>query len=165
MKKIMIISDTHKNQVLLRKAFSMERNVTHIFHLGDDYNDLDTNLDLIADKDIYKVPGIYHPVYRNGSIEPTLTVTINNWNFLLIHALEDLNKNRNNADVILYGHTHHADFRNIEGQYFINPGHLKAETDRNRKASYLIAELNDHKLNLCFKYLDGNIFLEETIVK
>jgi uncharacterized protein len=163
MKRIMIISDTHKNQVLLRRAFSQEDGITHIFHLGDDYNDLDTNLDLIENKEVFKVPGVYHSGYRNGSIKPTKVATINNWDFTLIHDLYELNSNKLNSSIVFHGHTHKADFREINDIHCINPGHLKDEIDRNRLASYLVVDVGEDKLEFTFKNLDGNIFLKKTI--
>ncbi len=163
MKKIMIISDTHKNQVLLRKAFSLEDGITHIFHLGDDYNDLDTNLDIIENKEIFKVPGIYHPGYRNGTIKPTKVVSIDNWDFTLIHDLSELKSNKLKSNIVIHGHTHKADFTKIKDIHCINPGHLKAEIDRNRLASYLVVDVDEDKLDLTFKNLDGNVFLKKTI--
>jgi len=163
MKKIMIISDTHKNQVLLRKAFSQEDGITHIFHLGDNYNDLDTNLDLIENKEVFKVPGIYHPGYRNGSIKSSKVVSINNWNFTLIHDLQELKSEPSGSSIVFHGHTHQADFTKVKDIHYINPGHLKDEVDRNRMASYLVVEVDKDKLEFNFKYLDGNVFLKKTI--
>ncbi|MCK4311916.1 MAG: metallophosphoesterase family protein, partial [Candidatus Cloacimonetes bacterium] len=90
MERIIIISDTHKNQVLLRKAFSNEDNITHIFHLGDNYEDLDENFDLTEGKEIIKIPGIFHPGYLNKSLQAIQTTEISGWKFLLIHNIEDL---------------------------------------------------------------------------
>ena len=69
MKKIIVLSDTHRNQTLLRKVFSNEEELSHIFHLGDDYEDLDENSDLIEGKEVIKVPGIYHKGYLNKTIQ------------------------------------------------------------------------------------------------
>ena len=165
MKKIIVLSDTHKNQKLLRKVFSNEEELTHIFHLGDNYEDLDENPDLTEGKEILKVPGIYHKGYLNKTIPFTQKVEINGWSFLLVHAFEDLKRSNEKAEFILFGHTHIQHFHKDGKIYYINPGHLKREFDKGRPASYLIIELDDSKLRLHFKSVSGEIFQTEKIEK
>lgn len=163
MKKIMIISDTHQNQVLLRHAFSLEDQITHIFHLGDFYEDLDNNLDLTENKEVVKVPGIFHPGFQDGSIEPVKTLSICGWNFLLIHNFLDPRASSKKYNIVFHGHTHQADFRKIDQNYYINPGHLKANSDRGRKASYLVLEVYQNELIFKFHHLDGKMFFLNSI--
>jgi len=102
MKKIIILSDTHRNQKILRSVFKIEKGYTHIFHLGDDYEDLDNNFDITD---------------------------------------------------------------NIDDKYFINPGHLTARRDRDRKASYIVMIINKDNAEIQFKYLDGEVFKNKIINK
>lgn len=163
MYKIMIISDTHKNQILLRKAFSREDEISHIFHLGDYYDDLDTNFDLLENREFVKVPGLYHPGYQDGTIPATEEISLLNWNFRLVHNIYDIKTPSQKYNITFFGHTHHAVFKKKKEQFYLNPGHLKATTDRGRFASYLLLELDFDKLTFYFKYLDGRTYAKHII--
>lgn len=151
--KILILSDTHKNQKILCQILKNEIDNDYIFHLGDDYEDLDENFDLTKNAEIIKVPGIFHPGYLDGSLEKIQIVNIQNWQFLLVHNIEDIS--RTTADMILFGHTHDRTFQKGNFQYFLNPGHLKSLTHRNRKASYATLELNLNNIEITFKEIDS----------
>jgi len=165
MKKIIVLSDTHRNQSFLRKVFSIEEELSHIFHLGDDYEDLDENPDLTEGKEVIKVPGIYHKGYLKKTIPFTQKVEIDGWSFLLIHAFEDLKRTNEKAEFILFGHTHIQHFHEDGNNYYINPGHLKRAFDKGRPASYLIIELEESKIRLLFKSVSGEIMFTEKIEK
>ena len=163
MEKIIIISDTHKNQVLLRKACLNENNLTHIFHLGDNYEDLDENFDLIEEKEIIKVPGIYHRGYIDRSIPSIQTTQIKGWKFLLVHNIRDIVINSYQTDFILYGHTHQWTFEKKKNTILINPGHLQVENDRGNPASYAVMEIDENMVIVKFKNIDGDVFHSEII--
>jgi len=163
MKKLIVLSDTHKNQILLRKVLSNEENLTHIFHLGDFYEDLDNNFDLTNDKEIVKIPGIFHPKYLDKSLPAIQSANISGWNFLLVHNIEDLKDIPDSTDFILYGHTHQHSFEKRNKLYFLNPGHLKKKIGKNRKASYVVMNIAPSQVEIFFKYLDGSVFHSEKI--
>ena len=165
MKKIIILSDTHKNQKTLRNVFDNEKEYTHIFHLGDDYEDLNDNFDITNNIELIRVPGVYHPGYKDGTIPAFLEVEFDNWRFALAHRLEDLMNISIPADIYFYGHTHHSNFDHIENKYFINPGHLKAKSDRGQKASYVVMTIDKSNAEIQFKHLDGKIFRHKHINK
>ena len=165
MKKIIILSDTHKNQKILRKVFKIEKEFTHIFHLGDDYEDMNDNSDITNDVELIRVPGIYHSGYKDGSLSVIQEIQINNWKFALAHRLEDLMRTTISTDIYLYGHTHHYNYDHIDDKYFINPGHLTARRDRDRKASYVVMIINKNNAEIQFKYLDGEVFKNKIINK
>jgi len=165
MKKIIVLSDTHNNQLTLRKVFENEQDYTHIIHLGDNYDDLKHNYDLTDNKEVFRVPGLYHAGYTDGSIPAILEVEIENWQFALAHNVEDLLKTKMPADIYLYGHTHHSNYDHIDDRHFINPGHLKSETDRGHRASYAVLKLDENNAELQFKHLDGNIFRHKSLKK
>jgi uncharacterized protein len=165
MKKIIILSDTHKNQQTLKNVFEIERKYTHIIHLGDNYEDLNNNSDITENIELIRVPGIYHPGYKDGTLPIILKIEIDNWKLALAHRLEDILKNSIPADIYLYGHTHHSYFNQVENKYFINPGHLKAKTDRGQKASYIVLTIENNNAEIQFKHLDGKIFRHKQINK
>ena len=165
MKKIIILSDTHKNQKILRKVFKIEKGYTHIFHLGDDYEDMNDNSDITDNAELIRVPGIYNSGYRDGSLSVIQEIQINNWKFALAHRLEDLMRTTISADIYLYGHTHHFNYDHLDDKYFINPGHLTARRDRDRNASYVVMIINKDNAEIQFKYLDGKVFKNKIINK
>ncbi len=165
MKKLIVLSDTHRNQILLRKALSNEDNLTHIFHLGDFYEDLDNNFDLTNEKEIVKIPGIFHPKYLDKTLPAIQSTNISGWNFLLVHNIGDLKDIPNSTDFILYGHTHQYNFEKKGNFYFLNPGHLKEKIEKKRKASYVIMKITQPQVEIVFKYLDGSTFRSEKITR
>jgi putative phosphoesterase len=165
MKKILIISDTHKNQVLLRKVLSNEKNIPIIFHLGDCYEDLDPNTDLTEGKEIIKVPGIFHEKYLNKKLSAVEIFKVEEWSFLLVHNLPDAINKDFEADIYLFGHTHKWFFEKRLDKYYLNPGHLKNENDSNNPPSYAVIEISKTKIDVKFKYPDGKTFFVERIEK
>ena len=157
MEKIIIISDTHGNQLLLRKALMNEK-YDYIFHLGDNYNDLDSNNDLTEGKHIFRVPGIYHPGFTNRTIPAVVQCDILDWNFLLTHDIASLKKKPNSNVILLHGHTHRSEFLKFSNNVFrINPGHLKRNSDRGREASYILANATRNQIRFDFKKVNGEL--------
>jgi len=165
MKKIIVLSDTHRNQKYIRKVFKNENEYSHIIHLGDDFEDMIGNSDITDNIELIRVPGIYHAGYRDGTTPSVLEIKIEKWKFALAHMLEDLATISNPADMYLYGHTHHSNYNQIKDKHFVNPGHLKSHSDRGQKASYVVMIINDNNLEIQFKHLNGKIFDKKSIIK
>ena len=165
MEKLIILSDTHGNQKLLRKAIINESGITYIFHLGDNFEDMDENPDLLENKILNKVPGIFHTGYIDGSIPAIQEISLSGWNFLLIHNVNDLKKISNNIDFVLFGHTHNWSYETIKKIHFLNPGHLKSKKDRKRKATYIVMEISDEVIQIYFKGINGKIINFEIVKK
>jgi putative phosphoesterase len=155
--KIAVLSDTHGNQKLLRTSLQQEEKLDYIFHLGDDYHDLDENFDLLENRQLYKVPGIYHSGYADGSLQRAKSLEIAGWKFLLVHDISDSQRTRSKHDIVLYGHTHHPAFYQKNGIYYLNPGHLKKSSDRGAAASYCLLIINSNQIEIVFKNLQNEI--------
>ena len=165
MEKLIILSDTHGNQKLLRQAITNETGITHIFHLGDNYEDLNENPDLLENKIIIKVPGIFHAGYLDGSIPAIQKITLSGWNFLLVHNVNDLKKISTHIDFVLFGHTHNWSYETMNRIRFVNPGHLKSKKDKERKASYVVMNISDKEIQINFKHKKGKVFHTEIVKK
>jgi putative phosphoesterase len=165
MKKIIILSDTHGNQKLLRQAITNETRITHIFHLGDNYGDMDENPDLLENKKLIKVPGIFHAGYIDGSIPAIQEISLSGWNFLLVHNVNDLKKISTHTNLVLFGHTHNLSFETINKIQYLNPGHLKSKKDRKRKATYIVIDISAKVIQIHFKRINGKIIKSEIIKK
>ncbi len=162
--KIVVISDTHGNQKFLRKALINENTFNYVFHLGDDFDDLDFNEDVIGGADVLRVPGIFHPGYLDRSIPAKQAISINDISMLLIHNINDLVKIQSDVKIVFYGHTHKPAIDSSGGVYFVNPGHLKQEHHRGSDASYLVVAIEGKEIVFSFKTLRGTTWREEKVV-
>ena len=165
MKKVIVMSDTHGNQKYLRRVLEQENSYDYIFHLGDYFEDMDENPDLFENAILRRVPGIFNKRYLSGSLLKTELVELLNWRFLLVHYINDAIKYKNEADIILFGHTHNPYYSQNENTHLINPGHLKKSHHRGSDASYLVMEVESEKINLSYKTLKGIEYKNITIEK
>jgi hypothetical protein len=165
MAKIIVLSDTHGNHQFIRKVLMQSSDCDYIFHLGDNYEDLDDHPDLTESKIVLKVPGNNHPFYYNPRFLSTQTVSIHNWTFALTHTRNDFIKKQIKADIYLFGHTHQPVFFEQAGCFYLNPGHLKHYHDRGYEASYAVIEVSENEIAIKIYYLTGNLFFEKTLKK
>jgi uncharacterized protein len=165
MAHILVVSDSHHNNLFLREAIRQVPNCDYIFHLGDYYEDLDDNIDLLTGKKTIKVPGINHPLYFRKKSAVIQVVRIENWDFAMAHTKMDLHKKKYPANFYLFGHTHHPSFFEESGIYHLNPGHLKKATDRGNEASYATIKVEENIVIVKLHHLYGNLFFEKTLSK
>jgi len=157
---ILVISDTHGNMDLLNSVLDANIDCDTIIHLGDNYADLDNCGHLLEDKNVHKVPGIFHPDYLNGKLPPEELIKIENKQILLVHSKKDISKK---ADLFLFGHTHEWEISNSKKGIFLNPGHLRAKTEKGRTASYALMEIKNNKFHIQLLDFQHKKFLEATI--
>ncbi len=167
MVRILVLSDTHGNQQLLRVPFNVgSADYSHIFHLGDEYEDMDDNPDLTEGRTLMRVPGLYHPGYLSGALPRIQRVEVEGWTFLLAHSADDAhNADLTGIDVVLYGHTHKPGIMQGDGRAWCNPGHLKREHDRGHAAGWMVIELNGSHAFVTLYGLNGQPLLRETLQK
>ncbi|MBS3741188.1 MAG: metallophosphoesterase family protein [Candidatus Cloacimonetes bacterium] len=157
---ILIISDTHGNMNLLSSVLEANIDCDTVIHLGDNYGDLANFKNLLEEKTVYKVPGIYHPDYLNGKLAPDKLIEIDNKKILQVHSKNDICKE---ADLYLFGHTHDWEISNSKKGIFLNPGHLREKTEKGRTASYALMEITHDKFHIRLLDFKHNKFLEATI--
>lgn len=138
------MSDTHGNLRIMKDVAQAMRerfNVDAIIHLGDDYRDCEG---LIADGfTVHRVPGLWCPEYHDTRISKRLVDKFDGVSVACAHADKDLRHiDRENAALILTGHTHAARIELLGQSLLINPGHLKEPVCRNERASYVILEID-----------------------
>ena len=149
MKEILVVSDTHRNYEMLQQVIDSNLHVGVIIHLGDNYEDLDSCVYNRRGRKVYRVPGLFHPEYRNGILPHVLEFEIEGRKFIIAHSPDDLD---HSADVLLFGHTHNWECSNsIFGKLF-NPGHLRAQKDKGRIATYGIITLGNTMKFKIFTY-------------
>ena len=161
--KIGVVSDTHRNKKYLEEVtgwLTKRQRIATLYHLGDDYEDV---VDL-ADQgfEIIQVPGIYDPKYKDSILARKQIDNILGLRILLVHFPEkDVTEDdRTVSDIILYGHTHKAELKLEDGLLLMNPGHLKAELDKQFKPSFGLLDVQNETVsakifNLDFKEIMG----------
>ncbi len=126
MKKIVVLSDTHKNIKAIMKIVDIALESDYVIHLGDHYGDMDDFVPLFGDK-LYRVHG-------NCDMGATkeLIIEIEGVKVLVTHGdlygvktgLSRIVKRAKdeNCRMVLYGHTHRAMIEERDGVILINPG-------------------------------------------
>jgi len=129
--KILVVSDTHGNY-LAPLEYMIDAEIELLIHLGDDISDA-KELEPLLEIPIVKVPGNCD----HSALEPReITLNLEGRIFFITHgdhcrvkAGTDLLVQRaqqKNADIVLYGHTHHPLVSKVEGILLVNPGTLMA---------------------------------------
>jgi len=154
MKKILVVSDTHRNYDMLQQVLDSNIYVDVIIHLGDNYDDLDSCVYNRRGRKVYRVPGIFHQEYRDGKLPHVLEFEIEGRKFIIAHSPDDLD---HSADVLLFGHTHNWECSNSVFGIRFNPGHLQAKKDKGRIATYGIITLDDAMTFKIFTYANEPI--------
>ena len=155
MSKILIISDTHQNHKLLDRVLSSNKDCDFLIHLGDEPDDLEYHPEHTANMQIFSVYGLYH---RNWSPKTAvLCFSIDGVDFMITHAMDYLNETKKNC-IHCFGHTHHRYFSQEENKVFLNPGHLKKETDRNEIAGYAVLDFANGKTITYYDYSGNPLF-------
>ncbi len=163
--KVLIISDTHHNNIFLQKVLANNQDCQYLIHLGDEPDDLENFPELISEMLIYSVFGIYHQSWRRENAVMDFKINLNNdtsINFHIAHVKEHhtLHSDNDGLNIYCFGHTHHRYFEkfNNDKSVFINPGHLKKEIDRGEIAGYAILQYDENlnKTELIFRDFKSN---------
>jgi putative phosphoesterase len=157
--KIGILSDTHGNLALIKKAgciLARKDKVDRFVHLGDSYQD--SRLLATRGVPVAAVPGLYDPELETGSVDEQLVEVCAGLRLLLVH---DRKRARpallHHAQIVLHGHTHHAAIAQEHGRVWCNPGHLKAAMDRGRPPSFALLEIDVDVAMFSIKSMDNTI--------
>lgn len=166
MQKILVLSDSHRNLRILENVLEANLDCDIIIHLGDDYEDMDNFPNLTKGKEVIKVPGIFHPKYKDGSLPKQKEISFAGKKIILVHSEDDI---EGTADLYLFGHTHNWELSNSKKGVYFNPGHLHSEEEKGlpsrsrprakpwqnkatakqgRIASYGIIEINEEKFKI-----------------
>ena len=118
MKRIIILSDTHG--LLRPEVLAYLPQADAIIHGGD------INTQGIVDKlqecaPLYIVRGNNDKEWAAG-LPLSLTFTIENVRFFLVHNKKDVPADLSDADVVIYGHSHKYACEERDGVLWLNPG-------------------------------------------
>ncbi|MBQ6569401.1 MAG: metallophosphoesterase [Clostridia bacterium] len=131
--RILVVSDTHRNESMLRRAVKAQPEAQLVLHLGDGVDDVDYVAREFYRKSFVCVAG--NCDYASA-LPDTRTMTVEGKKIFMLHGHTKNVKFGNanavyaareaGADILLYGHTHEAFTDYIDGLYIMNPGSLGA---------------------------------------
>jgi putative phosphoesterase len=143
--RFLILSDTHGNYPLAFRALEMAGPVDRIFHLGDGIEDARL-IEEITGREIVKVPGNCD---ISASDPGDVTAVFAGKRFFITHGdrygvKRDLARlsaraREEQAEIVLYGHTHVGAVELLDGTMFVNPGCLRYKWPT---ASYALLEVD-----------------------
>ncbi len=144
--RILVISDSHGDMAAIDRVISQAGDFDRVFHLGDNYRDARYIEDITA-KPVDKVPGNCDFV----DAPSVITVCVGGKRFFLAHGHNHgvgystvrltYAADEAEADVALFGHTHHSMIDYVGRLTVMNPGSISRP--RGCAASYGIIEI-DH---------------------
>ena len=129
--RILVVSDIHGRDYLLREAIEQQPTARVVLFLGDGIRQVEAMQELYPDRTFYMVPG-------NCDIGcnslPIRQETFGGKRFYFTHGhlhdvkytlyRLDLAARQAEADIVLFGHTHQPYEEYAEGLYLFNPGSL-----------------------------------------
>ena len=160
MTRILVFSDTHGSTGRMRRIIENMKDVNGVIHLGDINRDIQLLEDTFFDFPIYGVQGNndYTGLYPSEKL-----ITVDSKKIFITHGHYYLSgydparmKNlpvTEEADLLLYGHTHIADVEHFDGKILANPGSVSRP--RKAGASYGVIEIENGTLNYCNVFLPG----------
>ena len=147
MKKIVVISDTHRNKQALAKLADIMFESDYVFHLGDCYDDFMDYAYALKEK-AFQVHG-----NCDWGSDTEIVTEIEGHKILASHGHEyGVKQTRDKlyrrakelgCDLVFYGHTHVAEIETVKGITFINPGCM---TPYSPKKSFAYVVINGEKV-------------------
>ncbi len=149
MKKLIVLADSHGNRKAVDALLPLVAENDYVVHLGDGAGDMKGLSELYPDK-VYRCAGncdFFSPLPEEGVLE------VERVRIFYCHghkygvkrdlfALAEAAKARD-CEIALYGHTHVADIRKIEGVTLVNPGTMRYPVDCGGSYCYLIIHKNE----------------------
>ena len=163
--KILVMSDTHGDEEVIRQVLAANPFVDAVFHCGD--SELDATNEVLDG--IHIVAGNCD---REGEFPEEKIVTVEGKTVFMTHGhlyrvkstimplkyrAEEIG-----ANIVLFGHSHLLGAETDEGTLFLNPGSLTLPRGR-REKSYAIIQLLGDAYHVQF-FLEEHILLEEAVL-
>lgn len=144
MKTLLVVSDTHGNTKGLDALSALIGENDYVVHLGDGANDMRSIRENYPEK-AYACAGncdwvSYLPTEGVLEIEQSRIFYCHGHQYGVKSSLETLAKVAKSRDctVALYGHTHSADIREIDGVLLVNPGSLRRAVGEGGSYAYIV---------------------------
>ncbi len=144
MKKLIILSDSHGNVKGVEKLLPLFAENDYVIHLGDGASDMREVSKTYPDK-LYQCAGncdFFSPYPLEGVLEVEWLKIFycHGHKYHVKSQLETLAEQakQRGCDIALYGHTHNADIREINGVTLINPGSMRRPINEGGSYCYLV---------------------------
>ncbi len=143
MKTLLVLSDTHHNQEEIKKLLQLFRDCDYIFHLGDNYSDMQPYEEEFSDKLIRVKGNCDVSLFKSEGviqIEDVKVFYAHGDRYRVKSTLYPLFARAKELDckLALYGHTHVADITSQEDVTLVNPGSLSFSTPQKSVAFIVI---------------------------
>lgn len=166
--KILIVSDSHGNHELVRRAIAQEAPIDMLIHAGDVEGDLER---VLGPKREYEIRAVAGNMDWSNTLENELCFPVGNHVVYLTHGhrlgvhggtkrLRQKAKEKG-ADIAIYGHIHRPVYEGGEedGITVINPGSIAKPRQEGWKKSYAVMTVReDGSFKVMIKYLPRNPF-------
>lgn len=146
--RIVVMSDSHGDYFAVEQIIERNLSADMFIHLGDGERELDKVVVKHPEINVYHVAGncdyaSLSPDILSLGLEyghGLIAVHGHNHSVKYDSSLELLKQTakNNNADIILYGHTHCRDSRYEDGIYILNPGSASCPRDGNKPSFAII---------------------------
>ncbi|MCL2513240.1 MAG: YfcE family phosphodiesterase [Oscillospiraceae bacterium] len=164
--KILILSDSHNDIGTMRDIICIEK-PDAVIHLGDHMADADKLSGKYPDIQVYKVPG--NTDSKKKDEEWVKYTEICGKRIMLTHGhtflenakthFEGITKmflsGQNNADIILFGHTHEPFINCCNRKWIMNPGRIGHISSKTIHSTYGILEIESGNINWEIREVDN----------
>ena len=148
--KVLIVSDTHRQNANLYRVIEQVRPIDLLIHCGDIEGD-DQNIEVKAGCPIQVVAGNNDFFYEYDNVK---TFYLGKYKVYLTHGHHHgvncsdekliAAAKAEDADIVMYGHIHVPRMEQVENLMVINPGSLTYPRQTGRKPSYIIMDIDRH---------------------
>ncbi|GMW03504.1 MAG: hypothetical protein AMXMBFR84_46380 [Candidatus Hydrogenedentota bacterium] len=153
-----VMSDTHGNRKLMHEAADRmlsEFKTELIIHAGDNYSDAE-ELGMTG-LPVRMVPGLWCDEYHNPRIPKCIVDAADGITFAVAHTDKDLRLLNGEVAIAVTGHTHVAEIRLDRKTVYLNPGHLKSNSDRNQTPSFAVIRTTTKDVEIAIHELRGGV--------
>ena len=147
--KVLIVSDTHRNEDNLIEVLEREKNLDLLIHCGD-VEGAEDEIEHYAGCETVFVAGNNDffsrlPREKELSIEGMKVLVTHGHNYYVNTNPEFIRKEARNRcmDIVMYGHTHRPVAEKTDSLIVINPGSLTYPRQEGRRPSYAVLEIEN----------------------
>jgi len=158
MNRILIVSDTHGNNSILKEIIKKEKPFDLMVHCGD-AECSEGALSSLSDTPVYVCEGNNDYFYN---LSKRIVFDYAGHKFLLTHGHYDkvyygldtisYRAAEAGADMVLFGHTHVPMIKEIDGVTYINPGSVTYPRQSGHQSTYVIVEIDEKNIIIDAKY-------------
>ena len=150
--KILIVSDTHRNEDNLIEVLEKEKSLDLLINCGD-VEGAEYEIENYAGCKTVFVAGnndFFSRLPRETQIQvENYTIWVTHGHNYYVNTNPDYIKREakiKNVDIVMYGHTHRPVIEKMEGLIAINPGSISYPRQEGRRPSYAILELDGDRI-------------------